>query len=285
MTDPIFLIAVSGLGLSVIVSGIRLGQLVSPKRSKNYCAGGAIVGRRSFRAVVAAFVGTGGKPEMGRNHRPVGRYAARFYALRPAHFGTDPSTSPRSGFWFAGPRAHWTRATPSWSSVRSRCWIRRNAGISAYANLRGGRSQISHARSRGNGNGDDAENRDRGFHDGEPDARSMSEAEALEVLGLDPGATEAEIAESHRRLMQLIHPDRGGSPYFAVKANQAKEVLLGRGKPQNGRSTSAGPRKRRRSLGGGLRQGVFARTRDRVFARRALPLHDEQPARKQLLSL
>jgi DnaJ-class molecular chaperone len=74
----------------------------------------------------------------------------------------------------------------------------------------------------------------------------MSEAEALEVLGLGPGATEADITESHRRLMQLIHPDRGGSSYFAVKANQAKEVLLGRDKSQNGRSAGAGARKRRR---------------------------------------
>jgi hypothetical protein len=74
----------------------------------------------------------------------------------------------------------------------------------------------------------------------------MSEAEALEVLGLDPGAMEADISESHRRLMQLIHPDRGGSPYFAVKVNQAKEVLLGRGNSQGGRSTGAGPRARRR---------------------------------------
>ena len=67
----------------------------------------------------------------------------------------------------------------------------------------------------------------------------MSEAEAFEVLGLGSGATELEINELHRRLMQLIHPDRGGSPYFAVKLNQAKEVLLGRNKPQQGRSASA----------------------------------------------
>ena len=54
----------------------------------------------------------------------------------------------------------------------------------------------------------------------------MSEAEALEVLGLPPDAEASEINEAHRRLIQLVHPDRGGSQYFAVKVNQAKEILL-----------------------------------------------------------
>ena len=74
----------------------------------------------------------------------------------------------------------------------------------------------------------------------------MSEAEALEVLGLRPDAEASEIIEAHRRVMQIVHPDRGGSKYFAVKANQAKDVLLNRLRPQSESSATTAPRKRRR---------------------------------------
>ena len=55
----------------------------------------------------------------------------------------------------------------------------------------------------------------------------MTRKEALKVLGLKPGATREEVIQAHKRLMQKMHPDRGGSPHLAAEINQAKEVLLG----------------------------------------------------------
>src|ERR1700760_328380 len=59
-------------------------------------------------------------------------------------------------------------------------------------------------------------------------ASGMTQEEAYQVLGLHPGATDAEIRAAHHRLMRTAHPDSGGSDWLATRINQARDVLLGR---------------------------------------------------------
>jgi DnaJ homolog subfamily C member 19 len=56
---------------------------------------------------------------------------------------------------------------------------------------------------------------------------AMTRAEAWAGLGLQPGATEAQIREAHKRLMRAAHPDNGGSDWLASRINQARDLLLG----------------------------------------------------------
>lgn len=73
---------------------------------------------------------------------------------------------------------------------------------------------------------EDAQRNGHAGQGGAPGAGTMSEQEAYEILGLQPGASEDAVREAHRALMKRIHPDAGGTSGLAARVNQAKDVLV-----------------------------------------------------------
>ncbi len=55
---------------------------------------------------------------------------------------------------------------------------------------------------------------------------TMSVDTAARILGIPPHASNDDIRDAHRRLMQKLHPDRGGNDYLTQKINQARDTLL-----------------------------------------------------------
>ena len=73
---------------------------------------------------------------------------------------------------------------------------------------------------------------------------AMSNGEALEVLGLEPGADDAAIRTARKRLLGLVHPDRGGSAWLAAKVQQASDTLLGPSRQWPAAAEDRAPRNR-----------------------------------------
>ncbi len=51
-------------------------------------------------------------------------------------------------------------------------------------------------------------------------------AKARALLGVSRNAGHTEIVEAHRRLITLVHPDRGGTNEQVYEANAARDLLL-----------------------------------------------------------
>jgi hypothetical protein len=57
-------------------------------------------------------------------------------------------------------------------------------------------------------------------------ARVQGLRRARQLLGVDARAGREEIIAAHRRLVALVHPDRGGTKEAMQEANAARDLLL-----------------------------------------------------------
>ncbi|WP_419905556.1 DnaJ domain-containing protein [Kiloniella sp.] len=90
--------------------------------------------------------------------------------------------------------------------------------LSAYAERRFGSDWLC-----GEGGNTDEQSNGNGTGFSSP---AMDRKNAFEILGLDETASEEDIREAHKNLMQKLHPDHGGNNYLATQVNRAKDVLL-----------------------------------------------------------
>ena len=58
-------------------------------------------------------------------------------------------------------------------------------------------------------------------------ARQQAVSRARKLLAVRSDASHAEIVEAHKRLVAMVHPDRGGTNEQVHEANAARDLLLG----------------------------------------------------------
>jgi hypothetical protein len=59
-----------------------------------------------------------------------------------------------------------------------------------------------------------------------PSTRIAALRRARSLLGVEAGASREEVIAAHRRLVALVHPDRGGTTPAMQEANAARDLLL-----------------------------------------------------------
>jgi len=56
--------------------------------------------------------------------------------------------------------------------------------------------------------------------------RSQALFKARKLLGVEKGTSREEVLAAHKRLVAMVHPDRGGSNAAVHEANDARDLLL-----------------------------------------------------------
>lgn len=56
--------------------------------------------------------------------------------------------------------------------------------------------------------------------------RSQAIFRARKLLGVEQGASREQILTAHKRLIAMVHPDKGGSNAAVHEANDARDLLL-----------------------------------------------------------
>ena len=59
-----------------------------------------------------------------------------------------------------------------------------------------------------------------------PSTRSQAVFRARKLLAVRVGATRGEILDAHKKLVAVVHPDRGGTNEQVHEANAARDLLL-----------------------------------------------------------
>ncbi len=189
-----------GAAIPLAVLGVALLGRVNP---------GGLAGQ--FKSMFGGVFGGQAAPRVSRVRSPV------------LEMELDHRTGALSGHIIAGPQAGVSLETldlPALLALRRTLDPQSLSLIEAYLDRRAP-AWREHAQG-------DAGRGDMGGGGHRPADSAMTEEEAHQVLGLEPGADEAAVRAAHRNLMKKLHPDHGGSGYLAARVNQAKDVILRR---------------------------------------------------------